>query len=76
MLKSGNGNGRLVPIHKVKILQFFRRESTALYFYQNRQLELYASREAKRLTLRQLVRLPSLQASKLILATRSTLDVL
>ena len=76
MLKSGNGNGRLVPlIHKVKILQFFRRESTALHFYQNRQLELYASKEAKRLTLRQLVRLPSIRASELILATRSTLGV-
>ncbi|KAF9055334.1 alpha-ketoacid dehydrogenase kinase N-terminal domain-containing protein [Hymenopellis radicata] len=32
-----------------------RWESTALHFYQNRQLELYASKEAKRLTLRQLV---------------------
>ncbi|KAF5388238.1 hypothetical protein D9615_000434 [Tricholomella constricta] len=32
-----------------------RCESTALHFYQNRQLELYASKEAKRLTLRQLV---------------------
>ncbi|KAF8913924.1 branched-chain alpha-ketoacid dehydrogenase [Gymnopilus junonius] len=32
-----------------------RQESTALHFYQNRQLELYASKEAKRLTLRQLV---------------------
>ncbi|KAG5649042.1 hypothetical protein DXG03_000391 [Asterophora parasitica] len=32
-----------------------RHESTALHFYQNRQLELYASKEAKRLTLRQLV---------------------
>ncbi|GLB33838.1 putative alpha-ketoacid dehydrogenase kinase [Lyophyllum shimeji] len=32
-----------------------RSESTALHFYQNRQLELYASKEAKRLTLRQLV---------------------
>lgn len=31
-------------------------ESTALHFYQNRQLEIYASKEAKRLTLRQLVR--------------------
>ncbi|KAG6916099.1 hypothetical protein DXG01_008426 [Tephrocybe rancida] len=31
-----------------------RSESTALHFYQNRQLELYASKEAKRLTLRQL----------------------
>jgi pyruvate dehydrogenase kinase 2/3/4 len=58
MLKSRNGSGPL--IHKVKILQFFRRESTALHFYQNRQLELYASREAKRLTLRQLVCLPSI----------------
>jgi hypothetical protein len=32
-----------------------RSQSTALHFYQNRQLELYASKEAKRLTLRQLV---------------------
>ena len=32
-----------------------RRASTALHFYQNRQLELYASKEANRLTLRQLV---------------------
>ncbi|KAL0574533.1 putative protein kinase [Marasmius crinis-equi] len=31
-----------------------RKESTALHFYQNKQLDLYASREAKRLTLRQL----------------------
>ena len=71
MLKSGNGH--LAPlIRKVKSLQFFRRESTTLHdFYQNKQLELYASKEAKRLTLRQLVCLPSIQAqiSKLILAT-------
>jgi hypothetical protein len=33
-----------------------RSVSTATQFYQNRQLELYASKEAKRLTLRQLVR--------------------
>lgn len=32
-----------------------RSQSTAVHFYQNRQLELYASKEAKRLTLRQLV---------------------
>lgn len=31
-------------------------QSTALHFYQNRQLELYASKEAKRLSLRQLVK--------------------
>jgi pyruvate dehydrogenase kinase 2/3/4 len=62
MLKSGNG--RLASILKVKILQFFRRESTALHFYQNRQLELYASKEANRLTLRQLVCLLSIQVSK------------
>jgi hypothetical protein len=30
--------------------------SSGMHFYQNRQLELYASREAKRLSLRQLVR--------------------
>jgi len=35
----------------------FRCESTARHFYQNRQLELYASKEAQRLTLRQLVRI-------------------
>ena len=29
--------------------------STALHFYQNKQLELYASKAAQRLTLRQLV---------------------
>lgn len=37
----------------------FRRASTnvssALHFYQNKQLELYAAKETKRLTLRQLV---------------------
>ncbi|TFY57920.1 hypothetical protein EVJ58_g6731 [Rhodofomes roseus] len=32
-----------------------RASSTALHFYQNRQLELYASKDAQRLTLRQLV---------------------
>ncbi|KAH7929474.1 alpha-ketoacid dehydrogenase kinase [Leucogyrophana mollusca] len=32
-----------------------RSQSTALHFYQNRQLELFASKEAQRLTLRQLV---------------------
>ncbi|KAI0066267.1 alpha-ketoacid dehydrogenase kinase N-terminal domain-containing protein [Artomyces pyxidatus] len=32
-----------------------RLQSTALHFYQNRQLELYAAKEAQRLTLRQLV---------------------
>ncbi|KAJ3722915.1 alpha-ketoacid dehydrogenase kinase N-terminal domain-containing protein [Lentinula raphanica] len=32
-----------------------RYESTALHFYQNKQLELYASREPKPMTLRQLV---------------------
>ena len=32
-----------------------RHASTALHFYQNKQLDLYASKEAKRLTLRQLV---------------------
>ena len=31
--------------------------SSALHFYQNRQLELYAAKETKRLTLRQLVSL-------------------
>lgn len=31
--------------------------SSALHFYSNKQLELYAAKEAKRLTLRQLVRI-------------------
>ena len=31
--------------------------ATALHFYQNRQLDLYAAKDAKRLTLRQLVSL-------------------
>lgn len=34
---------------------FTRSASSALHFYQNRQLELYASKEARRLTIRQLV---------------------
>lgn len=33
-----------------------RRISSATHFYQNRQLEAYASKPATRLTLRQLVR--------------------
>lgn len=33
-----------------------RSLSTALHFYQNRQLDIYAAKEAHRLTLRQLVR--------------------
>ncbi|KAJ3997006.1 alpha-ketoacid dehydrogenase kinase [Lentinula boryana] len=32
-----------------------RQESTALHFYQNKQLEIYASKEPKPLTLRQLI---------------------
>ncbi|KAJ8086673.1 putative protein kinase [Marasmius tenuissimus] len=42
-------------LHSVNGLLWCRNESTALHFYQNKQLDLYASREAKRLTLRQLV---------------------
>ena len=34
-----------------------RNVSNALHFYSNKQLELYAAKEAKRLTLRQLVRI-------------------
>ncbi|KAF8640139.1 hypothetical protein AX17_001375 [Amanita inopinata Kibby_2008] len=44
--------GRRLPL---PLPVFRRQESTALHFYHNRQLELYASKEAKRLTLRQLV---------------------
>ncbi|KAF4619902.1 hypothetical protein D9613_005053 [Agrocybe pediades] len=51
MLKYGN-HGRL---RLLRANTSVRHESTALHFYQNRQLELYASKEAKRLTLRQLV---------------------
>ncbi|KAH7914330.1 alpha-ketoacid dehydrogenase kinase [Hygrophoropsis aurantiaca] len=38
-----------------RICPHTRSQSTALHFYQNRQLELFASKEAHRLTLRQLV---------------------
>jgi hypothetical protein len=54
MIKSG---GRLLAPEITKItLACKRQASTPLHFYQNRQLELYASKETKRLTLRQLVR--------------------
>lgn len=45
----------LISLSATKALPPCRYASTALQFYQNRQLELYASKEAKRLTLRQLV---------------------
>jgi len=35
-----------------------RFQSTSLHFYHNRQLELYAAKEARRLSLRQLVHDP------------------
>lgn len=54
MFKSGNGYRRPL-VHGIKTIGRARQESTALHFYQNRQLELYASKEANRLTLRQLV---------------------
>ena len=38
-----------------RVITGVRSISTAVHFYQNRQLELYASKEAQRLTLRQLV---------------------
>lgn len=44
---------RTVP--RIELRGGVRPQSTALLFYQNRQLESYASRETKRLTLRQLV---------------------
>ncbi|KAF8165319.1 branched-chain alpha-ketoacid dehydrogenase [Crassisporium funariophilum] len=47
--------GHLPLIHEIKAPRRLQPASTALHFYQNRQLELYASKEAKRLTLRQLV---------------------
>ena len=55
MIKSG---GRLFARRIININitpTSTRQASTALHFYQNRQLELYASKETKRLTLRQLV---------------------
>ena len=39
----------------VQVHTSIRFASTAVHFYQNKQLELYASKEANRLTLRQLV---------------------
>ncbi|KAI0320774.1 alpha-ketoacid dehydrogenase kinase N-terminal domain-containing protein [Amylostereum chailletii] len=39
----------------LSLLSCRRRAYTAAHFYQNRQLELYASKEAKRLSLRQLI---------------------
>ncbi|KJA30247.1 hypothetical protein HYPSUDRAFT_32389 [Hypholoma sublateritium FD-334 SS-4] len=47
-------NGLRLP-HSIPIPYFRRSTSTALHFYQNRQLDLHAAKEAKRLTLRQLV---------------------
>jgi len=54
-----------MPISRTKLSNLSRRlvqarigirfSSTAVHFYQNKQLELYASKEANRLTLRQLV---------------------
>lgn len=52
MFKSGKG---LRLPYSIPIPSFRRSTSTALHFYQNRQLDLYAAKEAKRLTLRQLV---------------------
>lgn len=45
---------KLAPSHPA--LDCRRAISTALHFYSNKQLELYAAKEAKPLTLRQLVR--------------------
>ena len=42
-----------VPLARMPPSQ--RRVSSAVHFYANRQLELYAAKEANRLTLRQLV---------------------
>jgi hypothetical protein len=40
----------------MKVTTYARRPlSSAIHFYRNKQLELYASKETKRLTLRQLV---------------------
>ncbi|TFK43504.1 branched-chain alpha-ketoacid dehydrogenase [Crucibulum laeve] len=48
-------NGLLFSGRYISPSTTFRRQSTTVQFYQNRQLELYASKEAKPLTLRQLV---------------------
>ncbi|KXN89614.1 [3-methyl-2-oxobutanoate dehydrogenase [lipoamide]] kinase, mitochondrial [Leucoagaricus sp. SymC.cos] len=52
-----NAARTLKKLHHARqpVLFFLRHESTARHFYQNRQLELYAAKEAQRLTLRQLV---------------------
>lgn len=42
--------------HRARVITRIRSVSTTAHFYQNRQLELYASKETQRLTLRQLVR--------------------
>lgn len=48
--------GSSVPFRRGRpVLAGSRLISNAVHFYQNKQLELYASREARRLTLRQLV---------------------
>ncbi len=41
---------------------------SALHFYQNRQMELFAAKETKRLTLRQLVRIVPVMLSDYRLA--------
>ena len=51
MLKSWEHNVATQSLTRCHV----RLQSTALHFYQNQQLDRYASKEAKRLTLRQLV---------------------
>lgn len=57
LLRSYARAGTLVAKRWCKPCQVRHSTATALHFYQNRQLELYASKDAKRLTLRQLVSL-------------------
>ncbi|KAJ4478130.1 branched-chain alpha-ketoacid dehydrogenase kinase [Lentinula aciculospora] len=54
-LLSTRCSAKLSWINSPRILKCSRSESTALHFYQNKQLELYASKEPKPMTLRQLV---------------------
>ena len=57
LAKIGCRKRRAAPISRARATPARRANSTytALHFYQNKQLEAYASKETKRLTLRQLV---------------------
>ncbi len=52
--------------HTPEPIFYARSVSTAVHFYQNRQLEAYASKPATRMTLRQLVRVRITGASGIL----------